>query len=340
MESSAMSDEPNLYSRRQVLKTTLLFGSAMLAPGSVTNLSAASTSQPRFNGGLHLLAVGDFGTNNDKQKAVAHQMNAFAGSLGAPLGGVLALGDNFYGKLSPETIVPRFEDIYSRKHLDCDFHAILGNHDYGPSYDSKQGRAKADMQLAHAAAYPKGRLKLPAKWYALELGPAEKPLVKVIFLDGNYFPGALTPEEKIAQRRWLAAEMEKPLRAKWLWIVSHYPVVSDSKTNRKKERDHLLTEWSNALRDDRVSLYLAGHDHNLQHLRSDGIKADFIVSGGGGASRYEVEESSRGFSMHTRGFNHIHVTEDRLTVQFINPDGKLLHSFERDGQGNTKLLPV
>lgn len=335
-----MSDEPILYSRRQVLKTTLLFGSTMLGAGSAAKLSAASTSQPRFKGGMHLLAVGDFGTGNDKQKAVANQMNAFAGTLGTPLGGVLALGDNFYGKLSPETIAPRFEDIYSREHLNCDFHAILGNHDYGPSYDSKQGRAKADMQLAHAAAYPAGRFKMPAKWYALELGPVEKPLVKVIFLDGNYFAGALTPEEKIAQRHWLAAEMAKPLRAKWLWIVSHYPVISDSKTDRRKEREHLLAEWNDALRDDRVSLYFAGHDHNLQHLRAEGIKADFVVSGGGGASRYEVVESPRGFSMHTRGFNHIHVTEDKLTVQFINPDGKLIHAFERDRQGTMKLLPV
>ncbi len=335
-----MSDEPHLYSRRQVLKTTLLFGSALLGAGSVTKLSAASAPQSRFKGGLHLLAVGDFGTNNDKQKAVAHQMNAFAGKLGAPIGGVLALGDNFYGHLSPETIIPRFEDIYSRDHLDCSFHAILGNHDYGPNYDSNQGRAKADMQLAHAAAHPKGRFKMPAKWYALELGPVGKPLVKVIFLDGNYFPGALTPEEKIAQRRWLAAEMKKPLRAQWLWIVSHYPVVSDSKKDRSQEREHLLGEWNDALRDDRVSLYLAGHDHNLQHLRSEGFKADFIVSGGGGASRYEVKESPRCFSMHTRGFNHIHVTEDKLTVQFINPDGKLLHAFERNRQGKTTLLAV
>ena len=44
--------------------------------------------------------------------------------------------------------------------------------------------------------------------------------------------------------------------------------------------------------------------------------------------------------MHTRGFNHIHVTEDKLTVQFINPDGKLLHAFERNRQGKTTLLTV
>lgn len=332
--------EPRNFSRRHILKTSLLFGSAMLGSGLGSRLIAATAPRASFSGGIHLLAFGDFGTYNDKQRAIASQMNTFAGKLGAPLSGVLALGDNFYGTLTPETIRPRFDDIYSREHLDCPFYGVLGNHDYGPSYDSKQGPAKADMQLAYAAANPASRWKMPSKWYSYELGPQESPLVKVICLDGNYFEGALTPAEKIAQRRWLAAEMEKPLRAKWLWIVSHYPLFSDSKTDRAKERDRLLAEWGDALRDDRVSLCLAGHDHNLQHLRAEGMKADFIVSGGGGASRYEVAESGRGFSMQTRGFNHIHVTEDKLTVQYINTEGKLLHAFERDRKGALQLLPV
>jgi tartrate-resistant acid phosphatase type 5 len=335
-----MEQTPHLVTRRHALKTTLLFGSGLLAQGLGCRLSAAEPAPSQFKGGIHVLAFGDFGTANDKQRQVAQQMHTFAGKLGAPLSGVLALGDNFYGHLTPETIKPRFEDIYSKEHLDCPFYATLGNHDYGPSYDSKQGRAKADMQLAYATENPNSRWKMPAKWYSYELGPADHPLVKVISLDGNYFEGGLTPQEKIAQRRWLEAEMEKPLRAKWLWMVSHYPLVSDSKVAREKERANLLGEWDRYLKDKDVSLYLAGHDHNLQHLRVEGLTPDFIVSGGGGAGRYDVNPSDRGFSMQTRGFNHIHVTEDKLTVQFINPDGKLLHAFERDRKGASKLIAV
>ena len=91
-------------------------------------------------------------------------------------------------------------------------------------------------------------------------------------------------------------------------------------------------------RDKRVSLYISGHDHNLQHLQVDGFSPDFIVSGGGGASRYEVIGSDRGFSMQTRGFNHIHVTGEKMTVQFINPDGQRIHAYERDLSGKTTVL--
>lgn len=332
-------DAPNV-SRREVLKTTLLFSSGLLAGGFGSSLEAAQGPRTRFSGGLDVLAFGDFGTNNEKQRKVADAMNDFAGSLGQPLSAVLALGDNFYGKLTPETFGPRFDGFYPTRHLDCPFQALLGNHDYGPSYDSGQGRAKADMQLDYAARRPKSRWKMPGKWHAFELGAEGDPLVKVIYLDGNFFEGALTPEEKIAQRRWLAAEIAKPLRARWLWIASHYPVFSDTAKDRSAQRERLLKEWGPLFRDKRVSLYLSGHDHNLQHLRVQGMRPDFIVSGGGGASRYEVKSSPRGFSMKTRGFNHIHVTRDLLTVQFINPEGQLIHAFERRQDGSMRILPV
>lgn len=325
-------------SRREVLKTTLLFSSGLLAGARPFRLDAADEARAGGEKGIHVLAFGDFGTHNEKQLQVARSMRGLVKKLGAPPAAVLALGDNFYGHLTPDTIRPRFSGYYPKAEIDCPFYALLGNHDYGPSYDSKQGRPKADMQLAYSAANPSSRWKMPAKWYAFELGPRESPLVKVIYLDGNFFEGALTPQEKIDQRRWLAAELAKPLKAKWLWVASHYPVFSDSDVDRAKERERLRTEWNDCLRDKRVSLYLAGHDHNLQHLRAEGMSPDFIVSGGGGAGRYEVKQSGADFSMKTRGFNHIHVTEKKLTVRFINAEGEQVHAFERDPNGKTRVL--
>ncbi|MFD0892016.1 metallophosphoesterase [Luteolibacter ambystomatis] len=335
-----MNLDSSAFSRRDVLKTTLLFSSGLLAGGWASRLQAATAKTDFGQGGLHLLAVGDYGTANAEQKKVADCMNSFAGKLRSPLSAVLALGDNFYGMMTPERFQPGFEQMYSKEHLDCPFYALLGNHDYGPQYDSKQGRAKADMQLDYAKANPTSRWKMPAKWYSFELGAPDKPLVKVIYLDGNNFEGALTPQEKIDQKRWLEAEMQKKTSAKWLWVVSHYPLFSDTTKRGDKEGAKLVENWGAYLREKPVSLYLSGHDHNLQHLRVEGYQPSFLVSGGGGAHRYEVQQSDRGFSMQTRGFNHIHVTEDKLTVQLINPDGQRLHAFERNLKGETTILTV
>ena len=90
-----MAHDSQNFSRREALKTTLLFSSGLLASGLLPNLNAAEGPRTRFSGGIDLLAFGDFGSNNDKQRKVATAMNDFAGKLGQPLSAVLALGDDF-----------------------------------------------------------------------------------------------------------------------------------------------------------------------------------------------------------------------------------------------------
>src|SRR3954462_14106887 len=187
--------------RREALRRTVLFSTAALMTGS-KNFLLAAPAETKFDvGGLHLLALGDYGSAGDfKQTAVANAMATFADSLHQPLSAVLALGDNFYKKLTTDRFEKHFEQMYSPKSLDCPFYACAGNHDYGTAkYDTQPG--KLQMQLDYAKNHPESRWKFPTKWYARELPNPEKPLVKMIVLDGNYWEGALTPQEKIAQRR-------------------------------------------------------------------------------------------------------------------------------------------
>ncbi len=313
--------------RREALKAGLIFSSGFLASGWGSRLHGAEAATSFGKGGLHFLAVGDYGTGKEDQVKVARRMNDFAGKLGAPLTAVFALGDNFYNDLQPPRFEKDFERMYSKEHLGWPFYACLGNHDYGPSYDSKQGPAKAEMQLAYASGHPGSRWKMPAKWYSVEFPGKLAPLVKVIFLDGNFFEGALTPREKVDQKRWLEAELEKGTRAKWTWVVSHYPIFSD--TTKRKDSEKLVKTWGPYLQSNPVSLYLAGHDHNLQHLQLKDYQPSFLVSGGGGAKTYEITGTGRGFSRQIFGFNHIHVNEERIAVQIIDADGNCLHAFER-----------
>jgi hypothetical protein len=145
-------------------------------------------------------------------------MATFAKSLDRPLSAVLALGDNFYTKLTPDRFEKHFEQLYSPEALDCPFYACAGNHDYGTAkYEFQPG--KLQMELDYAKEHPTSRWKFPSKWYTVELPNPEKPLVKMIVLDGNYWEGALTPQEKIAQRRFLETELQKKSDAPWLWLV-------------------------------------------------------------------------------------------------------------------------
>lgn len=327
--------EPSPFSRRDVIKT-LVFSSAALGAAWPLRGQAADPKIGFGKQGMHFLAVGDFGSGKAGQTQVARQMNDFAAKLGEPLTAVLALGDNFYGMLEPARFEPGFETMYSKEHLDVPFYACLGNHDYGPEYDSKQGRAKADMQLEYAKANASSRWKMPAKWYAVEFPDATKPLVKIIYLDSNTFEGALTPQEKVDQKRWLEEELKKETKAKWTWVVSHYPVFSD--TTKRKDNKSLIKNWGPYFQENPISLYISGHDHNLQHLQVKDYHPSFLVSGGGGASLYEITGTGRGFSRQILGFNHIHVNDERILVQLIDGDGNCMHSFERNLKGEIKIL--
>src|SRR5690606_31598830 len=222
-------------------------------------------------------------------------------------------------------------------HLNCPFHVCFGNHDYEKAtYDRKPEPRKWEVQLEYAKENPTSRWKAPSKWYALELGPVGAPLLKMIVLDSNMQEGALTPQEKLAQMRFLDAELAKGTKAPWLWFVWHHPLFTE--TTKRKDNVRLTRMVDEALKKYPVSICLAGHDHNLQHLQIDGYTQNFIVSGAGGASRYEISQSCRGFSQVELGFNHFHISPKRIKAQFITAKGECVHAFRRTLDGKTELI--
>jgi tartrate-resistant acid phosphatase type 5 len=332
MKSSQTSSP---LTRRDAIKKTIVFSTGLLTAGWLSQLQGQAPLTKFSSKGLHLLALGDFGTGDKTQRAIAQQMAKFSKKLDAPLEAVLALGDNFYGKLVPERFRTHFEEMYPEKEFACPFYACLGNHDYGPKYDADQGRPKAQMQLDYAKDNPDSRWKMPARWYVLELPDAKNPLVKIIVLDGNMAEAALTPQEKLAQKRFLEAELKKETRAPWRWVVSHFPMFSE--TVKRGDSDRFIKLWGEHLKSHPISLYLSGHDHNLQHLEVDGYNSSFVVSGAGGAGLYDVTPSTRGFSEMILGFTHLHVTPDAFDVQFIDVEGNRLHGFRRTLKGKVEI---
>ncbi|HEX4412926.1 MAG TPA: metallophosphoesterase [Lacipirellulaceae bacterium] len=322
-------------SRREALRRTVLFSTAALATGGRSFLRAKPVETNFESGGLDLLAIGDYGTRGDvRQVSVARAMTKFAKSLDQPLTAVLALGDNFYKPITPNRFQDHFENMYSKDGLDCPFYACAGNHDYGPKYDPQEG--KLQMQLDYTKNNPTSRWKFPSKWYTLELPSADKPLVKMIVLDGNYWEGALTPQEKIDQRRFLKAELKKKSAAPWLWLVNHFPIFSDG--HGHGDNTGLIREWGKLLQDYPVSLCLAGHDHIMQHVQVADYHPSFIVNGAGGAALYKLNDNCRGYVNNANlGFNHIHVTPDKFDVQFITADGDCLHHFQRTQKGEVAI---
>ena len=273
---------------------------------------------------VNLLAIGDWGADNSVQAAVASAMASYVERNQIKLDAVLLLGDNFYVKLSgvddPQWNT-LFEQMYDPKRLAVPFYAALGNHDY------KDG--KAPIELDRAKQNQKSRFKLPARWYRVDLPP-----VILLALDSNR--KELSEAQWTEQTKWLKTELSKPHAGRWTICFAHHPLFSDSVHG---DDATLQSDWGPAFKRHKTDFYLCGHDHCLEHLQIPGWPTSFIVSGGGGQSRYEIERENRAkFARSDYGFVHLQFTADKARVNFLDRDGKSLHVFERDHTGNVKIV--
>ena len=83
------------------------------------------------------------------------------------------------------------------------------------------------------------------------------------------------------------------------------------------------------LKDYKNAVYVAGHEHSLQHIQKDGV--DYIVSGSGSKTTYVKKGKYAQFAASRTGFSKINCYEDgSMNTEFWvvdeeNPDGLLAH---------------
>jgi hypothetical protein len=297
--------------------------------------------------------VGDWGADDDfsAQSGVAAGMRRYVHDQGIATQALLMLGDNWYGDLASGAQSPRwqtqFEAMYPASDFACPAYAILGNHDYqiGPLN-------KVDAELEYAKS-GKSRFTMPARWYSFEF-PVKHPLITFIALDSNVPEGdgtggrkpgidrrgfiTITSGQKTEQLTWLEGELRRPRTTPFLTVLAHHPVYSDG-----PHGDHatLIRDWDPLFRKYGVHLYLAGHDHDLQHLEFENHPTSFFLSGGGGADLYnlKVDESQRGpFAKKIYGFSHLSVTAKQMTLRHLDPSGRVLHAFAKTPDGKIEIL--
>ena len=328
-------------SRRRFLRTVFCSSAALSLNVGRGTVSAAAPGEP---GDLHWLAIGDFGSQQPPQTAVANAMKKYVADLKLKTDGLLLLGDNFYSKMEGGLESKRwqtgFEDMYPASVFPGPCHVVLGNHDY---HDNKGGE---QVQLAYAK---KGgtRWSLPAKWYRLDVG-SPQPLVTFLCLDTNWRAvsggknakdgkpkNSLTEQEEQEQMTWLKAELAKP-RAPWTIVIGHHPVYSNGQHGDTKA---LVADLAPLLQEHGVHIYLCGHDHDMQHLELEGLRTSFVLSGGGGARVRPMKNTTRGpYAKDVYGFTHLSANAQRLVLRQFDPNNQLLHAFEKLPDGSFKVL--
>jgi tartrate-resistant acid phosphatase type 5 len=336
-------------SRRRFLRQSFAFSALASMSSWAGREAGAAGREPKSELGVsEILMVGDWGyTNATAQAEVASGMRRYASGHALRPEALFFLGDNWYGELSGGASSPRwqsqFESMYPEEAFACPAYAVLGNHDY-----QRYPGSKVDAELAYASARAgKTRWTLPARWYRFEF-PKDRPMVTFLALDSNmpFADGStekgrdftLTAEQKQQQLDWLKTELSRPRTTPFLVVMAHHPVYSDGPHG---DHPQLVQDWDPLFREHKVSLYLAGHDHDLQHLEFEHHPTSFFLSGGGGADLYtlKINPEQRGpYAAKVNGFSHMSISEKRLTLRHVAPDGRILHAFTKSPDGAINFL--
>ncbi len=249
---------------------------------------------------VRVLAFGDFGTGALPQRQVAATMLAYHRSR--PFNFAVTLGDNFYstGMAGPddERWKTWWSDLYDP--LKIPFYATLGNHDWG------QPNSPA-AEIVFSQRSPSWRM--PAAYYTFTAGDAQ-----FFALDTDVI------SEK--QLLWLDGALAAST-ARWKIVYGHHPIYSEG---AHEDNNVKIAQLLPILRE-RADIYLAGHDHDMQHLKPEG-RLHFFIAGSGGQLR-PIQPGPRSLFAHSaHGFAVLEVLPSSLAVAFVDVQGQELYRYE------------
>lgn len=258
------------------------------------------TAVPAGRPALRVLVIGDYGMETPDQKKVAAAVRQYHSKRPFDIG--VTTGDNFLpnGVLSPTD--PRWkggwEDLYES--LDFPIFTTLGNHDWGFA-DS----VAAEMIYSHQSRV----WRMPATHYTFVAGPVQ-------------FFALATDAISETQLIWLREQLDSS-RAPWKIVYAHTPIYSHGVHG---DSEKLIRELLPVVRD-RADIYLAGHDHDAQHLKPEG-KTHFFVVGVSGVSIRPPKFGPRSlFADAFFGFAVMEADQARLKIDFLDSDLKVAYTY-------------
>src|SRR5262245_36564211 len=184
------------------------------------------------------VTLGDMGTGGSAQTQVAHAMDRVCQRDGCDF--VLGLGDNIYPHSVTSTHDPQFQDKFEHPYArfrGIDFWMILGNHDWKHLVPGAQ--AKIDYTL-HSE-----RWRLPHTHYAIPFLP---PWLHLYGVDTSLLEAGVGVYQVPAAQAALCGQPG------WRILFGHYPTHAHWFVMRALE--YLIRQC-------RIQVYFAGHDHRL-----------------------------------------------------------------------------
>lgn len=248
---------------------------------------------------IRFVAMGDFGTGASIQYAVAEAIRKKCQLSGCDF--ALSLGDNIYNNgvtaVNDPQFASKFEQPFAK--LPFRFYMTLGNHDY-------RGNVQAQVDYTQHSK----KWYMPSRYYVFEQGPAT-----FFALDTNL------PDK--AQRDYMQAQLARA-KTPWKLVFGHHPRYTYSyyKDSQSADLKALVDTFCG-----KSQLYLAGHEHDKQYLKSV-CGTEYLIAGTGGGNRPKLGKGPLTiYASQSYGFAWVEVSEKELHLQLLDSKGKV--EFER-----------
>jgi predicted MPP superfamily phosphohydrolase len=315
--------------RRDFIQTTLgvslLNPLEVLAEPKVTHIESEDLTGREAvadNYALHFMALGDWGRNGEyHQLEVGKQMGQWATTHKNNF--VISTGDNIY----PQGVISEhdplwhysFENVYTAHSLQCNWYAILGNHDY---------RTDPDAQIRYGNISQ--RWKMPARYYSKEIALGkENGKVLFVMIDSNPMIDESDKELADKQIEWINSTLRGASPdVKWKIVVGHHPFYTVGPRIKNYDTLAVRAALSKTFEEHKVDVYLSGHEHSLQHLKPDGFTHQFISGAGSEISHVTTGVPYSRFQAAENGFMYFSMDSKRLNVKAIGLTGNILYETE------------
>ncbi len=294
-----------------------------LSPATVYNFSVEACGEPTGKTGsfrtasepdarrVHFAAVGDLGTGDSAQRAVAQAMAKAQPEFW------LALGDNAYSDGTDSEFSSNFFAPMAELLSVSPVFAVPGNHEYNTA---------GARPYFEAFALPHNNPAGTERYYSFDWGP-----LHVAALDSN------TSLE--VQKRWLEADLAAS-QAPWKLVMVHHPPYSTG----EHRSDLDVRALGPVFEKHGVDLVLSGHDHDYERTQplvagkpvapdTPGAVTYMVVGSGGAGLRDWASDAApwTAFRDNTEhGYLEVQIDEGTLVAQFVTPDGSVVDTFTKE----------
>ncbi|XP_057872381.2 purple acid phosphatase 3 isoform X1 [Cryptomeria japonica] len=287
-------------------------------------------------GSLNFLVVGDWGRKgNYNQTKVAYQMGRIGEELQVEF--IVSTGDNFYEDgltgVADKSFRESFSDIYTAKSLQKPWYAVLGNHDYrgdvlaqlSPILRGLDHRWNCRRSFTLKRSFAAGSVDL----FFVDTTPFVSKYWKHPNKDTYDWRGVAPREAYISRQLKELAEGLKASTATWKIVIGHHTIRS---VGHHGDTEELLQQLLPILETYNVDLYINGHDHCLEHIKSVTSDLQFLTSGAGSKSWRGIDKNAnmKGLEMYYdgQGFMSLQITSTNIQAAFYDIEGTVIHQVD------------